>query len=264
MVPRWLIACLLALSAAGPSWAAAAEDPVAIATLHRRQHRFQAAEEALVSVLERSPEHLGANLQMAYLKHYLGDDQACLPYMKRAAASHPGDLEAQVMLVHAYIWADRIDDAERQAEKTAAAWEGRAPDRSLWAKLLVGLGGVQGLRAKRDGLWAMVKYGLAVRGTFEKAYAADPEGSMPLYALGRYYLEAPAVAGGDPRKGLDLLRRAIRREPDDHGARADYLRYLVQLDRRAEAREELAAYQKAFDDVPAAMAAVQPLASRLK
>lgn len=264
MIRQRLIAWALAFGCASPAFASGGADPLAVARDLQRQHRFQAAEKTLATILERAPDDLGANLQMGHLLHYLGDDQGSLRVLKRAAVAHPRDLEAQAMLVHAYLWVDRLDEAERQAERTSAAWEGKRPDGASWAKLLVGLGGVQGLRAKRDGLWAMIKYGLAVRLTFEKAYATDPEGVMPLYALGRYYLEAPAVAGGDPAKGFALLRRAIGRDPENHVARAAHVQYLDENGQQAAAREELAAFLKDFDDVPAAMATIQPLASRLK
>jgi len=263
MVRHWLLACVLTLSSGAPV-AAAGEDPVAIAVIQKRKHHFAEAEQTLSAMLEKAPQDLDANLQMGYLKQYCGDPNAGAAYIKRAATAHPRSLEAQVMLVHAYLWLDRMEDAERQATKTVAAWEGKNPDKVLWAKLLVGLGGAQGLRIKKEGLWAALKYGLAIRGTFEKAREADPDGAIPLYALGRFYLEAPAVAGGDPQKGLELLRKAIRRDPENYMTRAFYLQHLVQSGKRDEAHDELAAYQRLFADVPGAMAAIKQAAAKLQ
>lgn len=261
MVRSWLMAGLLMLAV--PLSALAAEDPMALASAQKRQHRFLAAEQTLAALLAREPDHLGATLQMGYLKHVGGDDQTAFTFIRRAATDHPESFEAQAMLVHAYLWIDRFEDAERHAEKTIATWEGRNPDKALWAKLLVGLGAAQGLRIRRDGLWAAIKYGTAVRGTFEKALAADPEGVMPLYALGRYYLEAPAVVGGDAAKGLELLRRAVRRDPDSYELRADFVRHLIRAGKRAEAKAELEAYHQQFADVPQAIATIQPIQSKL-
>jgi len=262
MIRHWLLACVVALSTLSAA-VASAEDPVAVAMLQQRQHHFKEAEQTLNALLGKAPDHLEANLRMGDLKVYCGDEKAAAAYIKRAAAAHPWDFEAQVMLVHAYLWLDRLDEAERQADKTIAAWEGKNPDKVLWAKLLVGLGAVQGLKVKKEGLVAALKYGLAIRGTFEQACAADPTGALPLYALGRYYLEAPVVAGGDPQKGLELVRKAIRRDPESYVARAFYVECLLQVGRKDDAREELTAYQRHFADVPAAMSAVKQASVKL-
>ncbi|HEY9856168.1 MAG TPA: tetratricopeptide repeat protein [Stenomitos sp.] len=262
MVRHWLLASMLALSTASAA-VATGEDPVAVAVVQQRQHHFKEAEQTLNSVLEMDPDDLGANLRMGDLKVYCGDEKAAAAYIKRAAAAHPKDLEAQVMLVHAYLWLERLEEAEHQANKTIAAWEGKNPDKVLWARLLVALGAVQGLKVKKEGLVAALRYGMGIRGIFEQACAADPEGALPLYALGRYYLEAPAVAGGDSRKGLELVRKAIRRDPESHVARAFYIQYLLQIGKKDEAREELAAYQRQFGDVPRALAAIKQASAKL-
>lgn len=263
MVRPWLLACTLVLSSQTPL-VGAPDDPVAAALIQKRHHHFQAAEQSLAALLARDPDHLAANLLLGSMRHYCGDLQGGFACIQRAAIAHPGDLEAQVMLAHAYLWLDRIEDAEKQANKTIAAWEGKDPDRALWARLLVALGGAQGLRAKKEGGWAALKDGLAVRGTFERALRADPDGAVPLYALGRYYLEAPALAGGDPRKGLEYVRRAMRRDPESHAMRAYYVQVLAQQGQKDAARAELVAYQRQFSDVPGALLAVQSLAARIR
>lgn len=262
MVRPWLIASVLL--GATPLRALGAEDPLALAQALQRQHRFSAAEQTLEALLERDPDHLGANLQRASLEHFVGDDQAAFECLRRAAMTHAESLEAQVMLVHANLWLGRFDDAERQAARTMARWQGRDPDPVLWSRLLVGLAGARGLRIRREGLWAAVRYGTAIRSTLEKAYALDPDGLMPMYALGRYFLEAPPVIGGDPPRGLALIRRAAGRDPDNYGVRADFVRYLIRSDRKAEARAELAAYGRAFADVPRALAVMRPIAAELE
>ncbi len=261
MIHRCLIAAVLLLSTPSYAWAG---DPFAQAEALRREHRYEAAEQALGAVLRRSPDHREANLQMGALKQYLGDSKAALPYYQRAASTRPTDLEAQASLVHAFLAAGRLDEAERLAEKTIADWEDRNPDKAQMAKVLVGIAAVKGLRIKREGIWAALKHGLAVRSILEKAYAYDPEGVMPLYALARYHLEAPAVVGGDAKRGLEMLRRVIRRAPEDHAARAYLLQYLTDQGAISEARTELAAYRKAFEAVPGAMEAVRTLMAKLQ
>lgn len=244
---------------ASPAYAALHSPEVAAAIALAHAHKLKAAEHVLDTILDRDPTQLDANLQMGMLKDYAYEDQAGLTYFKRAASEHPESLEAQVMLVHAYIWTDRIRDAQRQADKTFAEWGNKDPDKALWAKLLIGLGGVQGIRAQREGLWAALKYGLAVRGTMEHAYALDPGGVMPLYALGRYYLEAPGMAGGNANKGLEYLSRAVAKDPQNHKYRLDYLRYLRKTGHAHQFQRELASYQADFADCPPAMTALQPL-----
>jgi tetratricopeptide (TPR) repeat protein len=261
-----VLAFALALTFGAPCFGAAAfaADPVSEARTMRKKHRLEAAERALEGVLAKDDDNLEALLEMGYLRELERDDRGALKYFGKAAKGHPESLEAQAMAVHAYLWNNDYETALEIAERAVERFGKTSPDKTLWADLIVGLGGAQGMKADRGGIGAALKYGLGVRQTFERAVAADPEYGRALYALSRYYLQAPGIVGGDPAKGLKMLEKAVRLAPHDSRFQEVLVRELIKAGRKEEARAAFERYKERFGDVPGAMKAIRDEAAKLQ
>lgn len=227
----------------------------------RHHHKFHAAEQLLQPILERDPSQLSANLQMGYLKRAQGEDEDAYAYFKQAAKAHPESLEAQARLVHACLDLEMADEAYRLAEKTLETWKDQNPDKVFWSELHVGLGMAQGLKAKREGFFALTKHGLAVRSNLEKALVIDSNNALAVFALGRYCFNAPRLVGGDPPKGLSMMGRAVKLDPSNHRMRARYIQALKAAHQMDEVKDELARYQADFSDIPGAIRALSEQAT---
>jgi predicted Zn-dependent protease len=237
----------------GPAVAGTVDEARAL----RAKHKLAAAEEVLAEALARDSVHLDALLEAGYLAEQARDDPSALKYFSRAAKAHPESLVAQNMAVHAYLWIEDHEHALQFAEAAHEKFATRDPDKTLWSDLLVGLGGAQGMKAERGALAAALKYGLGVRSTFEKAVATDPEHGRAVYALARYYLQAPAIVGGDVAKGFKLLERALRLNPEDSRFQEAYIRALAKHGRKDDARRAYDRYQRRFGDIPGAMREIE-------
>ncbi|MBM3273508.1 MAG: tetratricopeptide repeat protein [Candidatus Sericytochromatia bacterium] len=256
-----ILAIVLALTFGAPAFAA---DAVGDARALRKKHRLEAAERVLEGVLAKDDGNLEALLEMGYLRELERDDKGALKYFGQAARAHPGSLEAQAMAVHAYVWNEDYETALDIAESAFERFGKKSPDKTLWSDLIVGLGGAQGMKADRGGIGAALKYGLGVRQTFERAVAADPEHGRALYALSRYYLQAPGIVGGDPAKGLKMLEKSIRLAPHDSRFQEVLVRELIKAGRKDDATAAYDRYKERFGDIPGAMRAIRDEAAKLQ
>lgn len=241
---------------------AAADAAVTHAQTLLRQGRFGQAQKSLEQALAKDPQSLEANIAFGELLEYMGESKEALKYFKAAAEAHPEELWAHVALGAGLLNADKYDQSMDVSEKAISKFEKKATDKELLSRLWVNLAGAQGLKAKREGVFAMIRFGTAVRGNLEKALSIDSN-SRTLYALGRYYVEAPGAVGGDPKKGLPLLSKAIKLEPTYYAIQANYLRGLIASGQKAEAKEAWSRFRADFADYAAVMADVKDIASAL-
>lgn len=227
-----------------------------------RQGRFAQARKLAEQALAKNPESLDALLMMGQVLDHQGDVDGALGYFKRAADANPDSLEAQIWLGAGLLAADKYDQSIAVSEKALAKWEKTATDKELVSRLWVNLAGAQGLKSKREGFMAMLRYGTGVRGHLEKALSLDAN-SRAQYALGRYYVEAPGAVGGDPKKGLPLIEKALKTEPYYHPFRANYIRGLIAAGQKAEAKEQWARFKADFGDYAGVMREAKDIESKL-
>jgi tetratricopeptide (TPR) repeat protein len=268
-----LLGSLLALSAlvtpavaapaaTAPFQVAAADGALAQAQTHLRQGRFAQARQLVEQALAKDPESLEANLLMGQVLDHVADADGALTHFKRAADANPDSLEAQVWLGAGLLAADKYDQSIAVSEKALAKWEKKATDKELLSRLWVNLAGAQGLKSKREGLMAMLRFGMGVRGNFEKALAIDAN-SRAQYAMGRYYVEAPGAVGGDPKKGVPLLEKAAKAEPFFYAIQANYIRGLIAAGQKAEAKEQWGRFKASFGEYPAVMREAKDIEAKL-
>lgn len=228
-----------------------AEHLIAQSKAERRSKHYRAAVATLERALEQFPGDYDVLMAMGRLKDYLGDYEEAVKYYKKCLAERANDFDAQVMLAHAYVMDDKYERARELCEKlnnhpgkaSAGAW--------YRSELVNTLGAAEGLKAQREGVFAMIRYGLGVRHHFERAIEIDPENSRARFALSRYYLEAPGAVGGNPKRGTEMMAQAAKMDPEDWVIRGYYCRGLFSTS-HPNAKEQAARFVEDFSGIAAA------------
>lgn len=192
-----------------------------------------------------------------------GEYEDALSYYKKCLALKENDFASQVMIAHALLMLERYNAALDLCNKLEQHPDAKSAPAWYRSELYVVQGGAQGLKSKREGLMAMLKYGLGVRKQLEKGLEIDPDNARARYALGRYFLEAPGMVGGDAKKGTELLAKAVKMADDDWVIRGTYVRGLFQIG-SASAKEEGERFAKDFADIPASQKAFADVLAKLK
>ena len=208
------------------------------------------------------PDSAAAVLAHADSLHAAGDAAAALGLV-REALRNGEDLEllwrAARETVHLGILDEDagLDEAATRWFATAEAWSDRAieldsADARGWTWKAISLG----RRSETVGSMDRVEMANRIKETAEAALARDPDQSGALHVLGAWHAEilrlnaverftARRLLGGhtfDAANWEDaeaLLRRATERSPEEIVHRLEYARVLDDLDRRAEALEQL-------------------------
>jgi tetratricopeptide (TPR) repeat protein len=155
-----------------------------------------------------------------------------------------GSLESLVLLAWAHLaWADyRASTTEaklasyergRDVAKRAIDLAPRSPEAHLWY-------------AANLGRWALTSGKLraafmlsTLRGEIDTILEIDPNHVPGLSLAGSFYLETPALFGGDVLRAEGYLRKAVALDPHFTRARVELARCLIEQGRYAEARTEL-------------------------
>ncbi|HEY9723872.1 MAG TPA: tetratricopeptide repeat protein [Oscillatoriaceae cyanobacterium] len=182
---------------------------------------------------------------------FVGEFPAAIDYYTQAQKLAKDDVNAAWGIAAATLRSNQYDKAYELAKAALPAATKAGP---FWqSRVLVVLGGAQGLKANLGNLMEKIHYGPGVKGTLEQAVSVYPRNADAQMALGRFYLEAPGVIGGDPAKSLPYLEKAVGMQPYDYEIVAWYIRGLVANHQNAKAREALADYHKKFLREPEAL-----------
>jgi tetratricopeptide (TPR) repeat protein len=172
-------------------------------------------------------------------------------------AQDPGrQAEAELGLAHveflrgAYEKALSSLDAVQNGDKQAAM--------RLRGRLFAMRNAVRAGQVLQEGMVAMWTEGAKAREALSNALALDENDARTLYALGRFYLEAPA-GFGDLERAEVLLGRAVKVRPGNVIYRAWWIRTLAQRGKDAETSREIATFEQAFSAYPASKAIVERL-----
>jgi hypothetical protein len=171
-----------------------------------------------------------------------------------ARASTGKDFEASWKLSRACYWMGMtLADAERRtwldkgvdAGKQAAALQPARPEGHFWWAANLG-------RIAESGMMAGKKYKDEVRSELEKVMAIKPgwQAGSAESALGQWFLKVPSWfgMGGDDKKGIDLLRRALTYGP--HSIHVQYSLAEALADDKKTRPEAIALLQKAIAETP--------------
>lgn len=207
---------------------------------HTRQGRLDRARAALQDAGTAS---LAGRLAHGDYALFTGDYPAARAHFEQAAAMAPRDVHALWGLAAALLALQAYDRAEEAAARAHAGARSLPP--SYRSQALAIYGGVLGLRAQQ-GFVDKVTAGPRAKAMLEEAVALDPKNPYARFALGRFYLAAPAYFGGGADKAVAELKRAVALNPHYFPAHAFLIQALHQADRGQQAAQELAAYRRKF------------------
>jgi tetratricopeptide (TPR) repeat protein len=156
----------------------------------------------------------------------------------------PSSFESAWKLARAMYWlgGHDVETAQRSelergvdAGRKAAALEPRRPEGYFW------MAADMGALAESCGLRQGLKYRGDIKQALEtvlKIDAAYQAGSADR-ALGRWYFKVPGLFGGSKKKSEEHLRKSLTYDPNSAASHYFLAETLFDLDRDAEAREEL-------------------------
>ena len=122
------------------------------------------------------------------------------------------------------------------AGKQAAMIDATKPDGHFW------WAATMGEKAQRGGMMAGLKYKSDIKSELEKVIAIQPgwQAGSGESALGQWYLKVPdsfMCCGGDHKKGIELIRKALTYNPQSTQTRYSLAEALASDDKtRAEAK----------------------------
>lgn len=144
----------------------------------RRGHNVRQSREILEKVIKSDPSFAPAYNSLAYIKYTLMDFAGSVALADKVLA----------------MGRDKVD-------------------LSNYARAYLLVGGGKGMMAHYGGPLSKLVNGSAVFPNLKKAESLQPDSPAVLFGLGSFYFLAPAVAGGNKKKALDYLERAVRADP---------------------------------------------------
>ena len=204
---------------------------------------------------EQSPSTGSADARMATEKLaeaeplYEGRDdmtkaRAAVTALRQAHAADYGNYEASWKLARAAFYVgdrtdndDERDDMFRQgtdAGKAAVQLQPEKPDGHFW------LGANYGGTAAHSTLSNLSSF-QDIKGEMEKVLKLDEsyQGYSAYLGLGRLYLQAPKLLGGDPNKAVEYLEKGIKHNPNNTVMRYHLAEAYEAINRDAEAKKQL-------------------------
>ena len=173
--------------------------------------------------------------------------------LRQAHAADYGNYEAAWKLSRAAFYVgDRTDnDAERddmfrqgtEAGKAAVQLQPEKPDGHFW------LGANYGGTAAHSTLSNLSSF-QDIRGEMEKVLKLDEsyQGYSAYLGLGRLYLQAPKVLGGDANKAVEYLEKGIKHNPNNTLMRYHLAEAYEATNRNADAKKQIEALLSATPD----------------
>jgi hypothetical protein len=169
-------------------------------------------------------------------------------------AANANDFESGWKLARARYWLGTFGLPEGQrraalesgvdAGRKAAALFANRPEGHFW------MAANMGALAESFGIRQGIKYRGAIRDALQTVLAIDAayqQGSADR-ALGRWYYKVPGLFGGSKKRSEEHLRKALTYNPQSVITRLFLAETLIELNRPAEARQELEAAIVAPDD----------------
>jgi predicted Zn-dependent protease len=107
----------------------------------------------------------------------------------------------------AQYWLGRIAFDEKKYEESADFFDEAVDANGQVAEYHYWHGAAMGSEAQGAGLMRKGFLAPKIKSAFEKTLALDPKHADAMYALIQYYVQAPAMMGGDKAKALELANR---------------------------------------------------------
>jgi tetratricopeptide (TPR) repeat protein len=174
----------------------------------------------------------------------LNKARVALASLRQARTSDPSSYEAAWKLARAafYVGDHTDNDSERadalrdgtEAGKAAIQMKPDKPEGHFW------LGANYGSSAAHSMLAGLSSF-QDIKNEMEAVLKIDEgfEGYSAYLGMGRLYLEAPRVLGGDVNKAIEYLAKGLKKSPNNTMMRAELARAYVAEKRDAEAKKEI-------------------------
>ncbi|HEU4836626.1 MAG TPA: TRAP transporter TatT component family protein [Pyrinomonadaceae bacterium] len=173
--------------------------------------------------------------------------------LRQAHAADYGNYEAAWKLARAAFYVgDRTDnDTEREAMfkegtdagKAAVQLQPNKPDGHFW------LGANYGGSAAHSTLANLSSF-QDIKGEMEAVLKLDEsyQGYSAYLGLGRLYLQAPKVLGGDPTKAVEYLEKGVKLNPNNTLMRYELAEAYETVDRKSDAKKQIETLMAATPD----------------
>jgi tetratricopeptide (TPR) repeat protein len=170
--------------------------------------------------------------------------RTCVTALRQAHAADYGNYEAAWKLARAAFYVgDRTDnESERDAMfkegtdagKAAVQLQPNKPEGHFW------LGANYGGSAAHSTLSNLSSF-QDIKGEMETVLKLDEgyQGYSAYLGLGRLYLQAPKMLGGDPAKAVDYLEKGVKLNPTNTLMRSELAEAYEALDRPSEAKKQI-------------------------
>lgn len=183
----------------------------------------------------------------------LNKARVCVAALRQARTADYGNYEAAWKLARAafYVGDRTQNDSERddmfregiEAGKAAIALQPDKPDGHFW------LGANYGGDAAHSTLANLSSF-QDIKGEMETVLKLDEtyQGYSAYLGLGRLYLQAPKVMGGDTSKAIEYLEKGVKLNPNNTMMRFHLAEAYVEANRDAEAKKEIETIMKTTPD----------------
>jgi tetratricopeptide (TPR) repeat protein len=144
----------------------------------RRRHRLDQSRVILGEIVKQNPEFSPASITLGYLLYEKKDYDGAIRLAIRVLKQGPGKV-----------------------------------DLSNYVRAYLIIASSKGMIALAGGPFSKLINGMQVLPYLKKAEKLEPESAGVAFGLGSYYVLAPPFTGGDKKKGLGYLEKAVRLDP---------------------------------------------------
>jgi tetratricopeptide (TPR) repeat protein len=164
----------------------------------------------MLSLDSKSVEARWGLVEISRRRHQLGQGESILREITQKAPDY-----APACITLAYILFDKedYDQAIALAQRVLRGGEHRV-DRADRVRAYLIIGGAKGMIANQGGPFSKLVQGTQVMGYLKHAQRLDPGSPAVYFGMGSFYALAPGMAGGDKKKGIALLEKAVAVDPN--------------------------------------------------
>jgi len=163
-------------------------------------------------ILEREPEHVGGRWGLAELQRREYELDAAEEALMAVIEDDPTFAPAYITLGYLLFDKDEYERSIRLGRKVIRLGKDKV-DLTNFTRAYLIIGGARGMLSDRGGPFAKIVHGAQVLPYMKKAQRVQPENPGVYFGLGSFYAMAPRFAGGDKEKGLVLLKKAVEADP---------------------------------------------------
>jgi Tfp pilus assembly protein PilF len=177
-----------------------------------KNYKTLEARQAFEKMLALNPESIEARWGLAELFRRNHEFERARKDLEDVIKKDPGYAPAIITLAYMFFDKREFDDSMRLGYKVIRLGR-RNVDVTNVVRAYLLIGGSKGMIANQGGTWTKLVQGTQVMGYLRKAQSLQPENADVYFGLASFYCLAPGFAGGDKKKGIALLEKALALDP---------------------------------------------------